>query len=174
MSRKMTSNNEGLKFGSRILSRSVSSFRDRLPEFINSTHTNNDNNDNNNNNDDDDDDDEDNDKEIDAWFDKNRRSSVLNYNEFHTDKININNDCRNTERRSTKVFDMEFSAEVAAANLKIEQERRREKMASKMKERLRQKYDEVEMSNWLASSSNESENLIGINPTNDLHNKKNS
>merc|ERR1711871_1740654 len=77
--------------------------------------------------------------------------------------------CRNTERRSTKVFDMELSAEVAAVNLKVEQERRREKMASKIKERLRQKYDEVELSNLLASSSDESENIIEINPTKDLH-----
>merc|ERR1711871_343198 len=76
---------------------------------------------------------------------------------------------RNTERRSTKVFDMELSAEVAAANLKVEQERRREKMASKIKERLRQKYDEVELSNLLASSSDESENTIEINPTKVLH-----
>merc|ERR1711965_271485 len=92
MSRKINSNNEGLKFGSRRLSRSASSFRDRLPEFVNSIDTTNDINDNNNI----DDDNEDSDKEIDAWFDKNRRLSVLNNNQFNSDNINNNNGCRNT------------------------------------------------------------------------------
>merc|ERR1712070_1194201 len=87
------------------------------------------------------------DHEIDAYLALSRRNSVLKKN----------GDMR-VVRLSTKLFDMEVEEEVAAVNLKVEQARRREKVANRMKARLKEKYDSF--AHWLASSSDDDGNNV--------------
>merc|ERR1711998_62950 len=114
------------------------------------------------------------DHEINASLALSRRNSILNSTPTDTsmtithdnnnDNNNNNNNNNNNDimgnsqtvlRRSTKLFDMEVTAEVAAVNLKVEQTRRREKEANRMKARLKEKYDSFAMQELLASSSDD-------------------
>ena len=95
------------------------------------------------------------DMEINAWIAKSRKNSLLKNTRITPINIhNIDNSSLKA-RRTTQLFDMEVESEVAVLNLKIEQSRRREKMAQRMRTRLKEKHDSSTLQDVLASSSDD-------------------